>query len=117
MFSGLSDYLKKILPKRLFYRALLIVAIPVLVLQLVIAIVFFDPMAIEASRALSPTPPSPTTAILSSSLAFAVLITAPTPVTTPQPKRAACSKGMCLSILTSASLGRTAYSAKPATPE
>ena len=36
MFSGLSNYLKKILPKRLFYRALLIVAIPVLVLQLII---------------------------------------------------------------------------------
>ena len=34
MFSGLSDYLKKILPKRLFFRALLIVAIAVLVLQL-----------------------------------------------------------------------------------
>ncbi len=34
MFSGLSDYFKKILPKRLFYRALLIVAIPVLVLIL-----------------------------------------------------------------------------------
>ena len=41
MFSGLSNFLKKILPKRLFYRALLIVAIPVLVLQLIITIVFF----------------------------------------------------------------------------
>ena len=41
MFSGLSNFFKKILPKRLFYRALLIVAIPILVLQLVITIVFF----------------------------------------------------------------------------
>ena len=39
MFSGLSNFLKDILPKRLFYRALLIVAVPVLVLQLVITIV------------------------------------------------------------------------------
>ena len=30
MFSGLSNYFKRILPKRLFYRALLIVAVPIL---------------------------------------------------------------------------------------
>ena len=42
MFYGLSKFIKSILPKRLFYRALLIVAVPVLVLQLVITIVFFD---------------------------------------------------------------------------
>ena len=30
MFSGLSNYFKKVLPKRLFYRALLIVAVPVI---------------------------------------------------------------------------------------
>ena len=39
MFYGLNKLVKDILPKRLFYRALLIVAIPVLVLQLVITIV------------------------------------------------------------------------------
>ena len=50
MFSGLSDYFKKILPKRLFYRALLIVAIPVLVLQLVITIVFFDSLWIKTNQ-------------------------------------------------------------------
>ena len=33
MFSGLNKLIKNILPKRLFYRALLIVAVPVLVLQ------------------------------------------------------------------------------------
>ena len=40
MFSGLSDFLKKILPKKLFYIALLILAVPVIVLQLIITIVF-----------------------------------------------------------------------------
>ena len=53
MFSGLSDYLKKILPKRLFYRALLIVAIPVLVLQLVITIVFFDSLWIKTNKGMT----------------------------------------------------------------
>ncbi len=47
MFSGLSNFLKQILPKTLFYRALLIVATPVLVLQLVITIVFFDSLWIK----------------------------------------------------------------------
>ena len=55
MFSGLSDYLKKILPKRLFYRALLIVAIPVLVLQLVITIVFFDSLWIKTNKGMTRT--------------------------------------------------------------
>ena len=53
MFSGLSDYLKKILPKRLFYRALLIVAIPILVLQLVITIVFFDSLWIKTNKGMT----------------------------------------------------------------
>ena len=55
MFSGLSDYLKKILPKRLFYRALLIVAVPVLVLQLVITIVFFDSLWIKTNKGMTRT--------------------------------------------------------------
>ena len=55
MFSGLSDYFKKILPKRLFYRALLIVAIPVLVLQLVITIVFFDSLWIKTNKGMTRT--------------------------------------------------------------
>ena len=55
MFSGLSDYLKKILPKRLFYRALLIVAIPVLVLQLVITVVFFDSLWIKTNKGMTRT--------------------------------------------------------------
>ena len=55
MFFGLSDFLKKILPKRLFYRALLIVAIPVLVLQLVITIVFFDSLWIKTNKGMTRT--------------------------------------------------------------
>ena len=53
MFSGLSNFLKKILPKRLFYRALLIVAVPVLVLQLVITIVFFDSLWIKTNKGMT----------------------------------------------------------------
>ena len=55
MFSGLSNYLKKILPKRLFYRALLIVAIPVIVLQLIITIVFFDSLWIKTNKGMTRT--------------------------------------------------------------
>ncbi len=55
MFSGLSNFLKRILPKRLFYRALLIVAIPVLVLQLVISIVFFDSLWIKTNKGMTRT--------------------------------------------------------------
>jgi len=53
MFSGLSNFLKDILPKRLFYRALLIVAIPVLVLQLVITTVFFDSLWIKTNKGMT----------------------------------------------------------------
>ena len=53
MFSGLSNFLKNILPKRLFYRALLIVAVPVLVLQLVITIVFFDSLWIKTNKGMT----------------------------------------------------------------
>ena len=53
MFFGLSNFLKKILPKRLFYRALLIVAIPVLALQLIITIVFFDSLWIKTNKGMT----------------------------------------------------------------
>ena len=53
MFYGLSKFLKDILPKRLFYRALLIVAIPVIVLQLVITIVFFDSLWIKTNKGMT----------------------------------------------------------------
>ena len=50
MFYGLSKFFKNILPKRLFYRALLIVAIPVIVIQLIITIVFFDSLWIKTNH-------------------------------------------------------------------
>ena len=53
MFSGLSDFFKKILPKRLFYRALLIVAIPVILIQLTITIVFFDSLWIKTNKGMT----------------------------------------------------------------
>ena len=53
MFFGLSNFLKKILPKRLFYRALLIVAVPILVLQLIITIVFFDSLWIKTNKGMT----------------------------------------------------------------
>ena len=53
MFYGLNKFIKNILPKRLFYRALLIVAVPVIVLQLVITIVFFDSLWIKTNKGMT----------------------------------------------------------------
>ena len=53
MFSGLSKFIKNILPKRLFYRALLIVAVPVIVLQLSITFVFFDSLWIKTNKGMT----------------------------------------------------------------
>ena len=53
MFYGLSRFIKNLLPKRLFYRALLIVAIPVIVIQLIITIVFFDSLWIKTNKGMT----------------------------------------------------------------
>ena len=53
MFYGFSRFVKNILPKRLFYRALLIVAIPVIVIQLIITIVFFDSLWIKTNKGMT----------------------------------------------------------------
>jgi len=53
MFYGLNKLIKNILPKTLFYRALLIVAVPVIVLQLVITIVFFDSLWIKTNKGMT----------------------------------------------------------------
>ena len=53
MFYGLNKLIKNILPKSLFYRALLIVAVPVIVLQLVITIVFFDSLWIKTNKGMT----------------------------------------------------------------
>ena len=50
MFSGLNKLIKIILPKRLFYRALIIVAAPTIILQLIITIVFFDSIWIKTNK-------------------------------------------------------------------
>ncbi len=50
MFSGLNRFIKYILPKRLFYRALIIVAAPTIILQLTITIVFYDSVWIKANK-------------------------------------------------------------------
>ena len=50
MFSGLNRFLKYILPKKLFYRALIIVAAPTIILQLIITIVFYDSIWIKANK-------------------------------------------------------------------
>ena len=53
MFSGLNNFVKNILPKRLFYRALLIVAVPVIFLQLIITFVFFDSLWIKTNKGMT----------------------------------------------------------------
>ena len=53
MFYGLSKFIKNILPKKLFYRALLIVAVPVIVLQLVVTFVFFDSLWIKTNKGMT----------------------------------------------------------------
>jgi len=53
MFYGLNKIIKNFLPKSLFYRALLIVAVPVLVLQLVVTIVFFDSLWIKTTKGMT----------------------------------------------------------------
>ena len=53
MFYGLNNFLKNLLPKRLFYRALLIVAIPIIILQLIITIVFFDSLWIKTNKGMT----------------------------------------------------------------
>jgi len=53
MSYGLNSLLKKILPKGLFYRALIIVAAPIIILQLTISVVFFDSIWIKANKGMT----------------------------------------------------------------
>ena len=53
MFYGLSRYLKKILPKQLFYRSLIIVAAPIIIMQITISIVFFDSLWIKTKKGMT----------------------------------------------------------------
>ena len=53
MFYGLNNFIKRILPKRLFYRSLLIVATPIILLQIIITVVFFDSLWIKANKGMT----------------------------------------------------------------
>ena len=53
MSYGLSKLIKNLLPRRLFYRALLIVAVPIIVLQIIITIVFFDSLWIKTNKGMT----------------------------------------------------------------
>ncbi len=53
MFYGLNNFFKNILPKRLFYRSLIIVATPIILLQIIITVVFFDSLWIKANKGMT----------------------------------------------------------------
>ena len=53
MSFGLNSFLKKILPTGLFYRSLIIVAAPTIILQIIITVVFFDSIWIKANKGLT----------------------------------------------------------------
>ena len=53
MFYGLSNFFKRLLPKKLFYRALLIVAAPIIILQVTVSIVFFDSLWIKTNKGMT----------------------------------------------------------------
>ncbi|MDA9604937.1 ATP-binding protein [Candidatus Pelagibacter sp.] len=49
----MNKIIKNILPRRLFYRALLIVATPIIIIQLLITIVFFDSLWIKTNKGMT----------------------------------------------------------------
>ena len=53
MSYGLSRFIKNLLPRGLFYRALLIVATPIIILQLIITFVFFDSLWIKTNKGMT----------------------------------------------------------------
>jgi two-component system osmolarity sensor histidine kinase EnvZ len=53
MSFGLNNILKKILPTGLFYRSLIIVAAPTIILQIIITVVFFDSIWIKSNKGLT----------------------------------------------------------------
>ncbi len=53
MFSGLNKFFKRLLPKQLFYRGLLIVATPIIILQITISLVFFDSLWIKTNKGMT----------------------------------------------------------------
>ena len=53
MFYGLNKFIKNLLPKQLFYRGLIIVAAPIIILQITISIVFFDSLWIKTNKGMT----------------------------------------------------------------
>ena len=53
MFYGLNNIIKKVLPKRLFYRSLIIVAAPMILLQIIITVVFYDSLWKKANQGMT----------------------------------------------------------------
>ena len=53
MSFGLSRIIKNLLPKQLFYRGLLIVATPIIILQITISIVFLDSLWIKTTKGMT----------------------------------------------------------------
>ena len=53
MFYGLNRILKNLFPRRLFYRSLLIVAAPIIILQLIITVVFFDSLWMKTNKGMT----------------------------------------------------------------
>ena len=53
MSYGLNNFVKKILPKGLFYRSLIIVVTPIILLQIIITIVFFDSLWIKTNKGMT----------------------------------------------------------------
>ena len=53
MYFGFNNFIKKVLPTGLFYRSLIIVAAPMIILQIITTIVFFDSIWIKANKGLT----------------------------------------------------------------
>ena len=53
MSYGLNNFAKKILPKGLFYRSLIIIVTPIILLQIIITVVFFDSLWIKANKGMT----------------------------------------------------------------
>jgi two-component system osmolarity sensor histidine kinase EnvZ len=53
MSFGLNNFLKKYLPTGLFYRSLIIVAAPTIIMQIIITVVFFDSIWIKSNKGLT----------------------------------------------------------------
>ena len=53
MSFGLNKFLKAIFPRTLFYRSLIIVAAPTILLQIIVTVVFFDDIWIKSNKGMT----------------------------------------------------------------